>query len=176
MNLQAEGSGAAATPERTRNPPPEPLYGGKASRRVTVRDIAAAKARGEKWPMLGAYDALTAPIFDEAALPGLPGGASAGRGPSPPPAPAAIAPGPPPGRGPGRPAVRLLPGVQPGRAGGGDPVPQGVRRPRHQAGRRAADRPPGRGPGGGRGAGHGPRGTDPAVGARVRRFPGPGPW
>jgi len=38
---------------------------------VTVRDIAAAKERGEKWPMLTAYDALTAGIFDEAGIPVL---------------------------------------------------------------------------------------------------------
>jgi 3-methyl-2-oxobutanoate hydroxymethyltransferase len=47
------------------------LYGGTAGRRVTVRDIAAAKARGEKWPMLTAYDALTARVFDEAGIPVL---------------------------------------------------------------------------------------------------------
>ncbi|HXP56445.1 MAG TPA: 3-methyl-2-oxobutanoate hydroxymethyltransferase [Streptosporangiaceae bacterium] len=68
----------AATGERTSKPAPEPLYGGKASRRVTVRDIAAAKARGEKWPMLTAYDALTAHIFDEAGIPVLLVGDSAG--------------------------------------------------------------------------------------------------
>ncbi|MBV9795012.1 MAG: 3-methyl-2-oxobutanoate hydroxymethyltransferase [Actinobacteria bacterium] len=78
MNLQAEGSGVAATGERTSKPAPEPLYGGKAGRRVTVRDIAAAKARGEKWPMLTAYDALTAHIFDEAGIPVLLVGDSAG--------------------------------------------------------------------------------------------------
>ncbi len=78
MNPQAEGSGAAATEERTSKPAPEPLYGGKAGRRVTVRDIAAAKARGEKWPMLTAYDALTAHIFDEAGIPVLLVGDSAG--------------------------------------------------------------------------------------------------
>jgi 3-methyl-2-oxobutanoate hydroxymethyltransferase len=50
---------------------PEPLYGGSASRRLTVRDIAAAKARGEKWPMLTAYDALTAAVFDSAGIPVL---------------------------------------------------------------------------------------------------------
>jgi 3-methyl-2-oxobutanoate hydroxymethyltransferase len=50
---------------------PEHLYGGAATRRVTVRDIAAAKARGEKWPMLTAYDALTARVFDEAGIPVL---------------------------------------------------------------------------------------------------------
>jgi 3-methyl-2-oxobutanoate hydroxymethyltransferase len=38
---------------------------------MTVRDIAAAKARGEKWPMLTAYDSLTAGIFDRAGIPVL---------------------------------------------------------------------------------------------------------
>ncbi len=71
MNLQPEGSHAAATEERTSSKSPEPLYGGAAGRRVTVRDIAAAKARGEKWPMLTAYDSLTAHIFDEAGIPVL---------------------------------------------------------------------------------------------------------
>ncbi|WP_396450753.1 3-methyl-2-oxobutanoate hydroxymethyltransferase [Actinomadura sp.] len=54
-------------------PPAQPtaLYGGKSGRRVTVRDIAAAKERHEKWPMLTAYDALTARIFDEAGIPVL---------------------------------------------------------------------------------------------------------
>jgi 3-methyl-2-oxobutanoate hydroxymethyltransferase len=47
------------------------LYGGARTRRVTVRDLAAAKARGEKWPMLTAYDALTARIFDDAGIPVL---------------------------------------------------------------------------------------------------------
>ena len=47
------------------------LYGGTSGRRVTVRDIAAAKERGERWPMLTAYDALTAGIFDEAGVPVL---------------------------------------------------------------------------------------------------------
>ena len=48
------------------------LYGGTGTgRRITVRDIAAAKARGEKWPMLTAYDALTAGVFDSAGIPVL---------------------------------------------------------------------------------------------------------
>lgn len=50
---------------------PEPLYGGQAARRLTIRDIAAAKARGERWPMLTAYDALTASVFDAAGIPVL---------------------------------------------------------------------------------------------------------
>jgi 3-methyl-2-oxobutanoate hydroxymethyltransferase len=50
---------------------PTTLYGGQTGRRVTVRDIAAAKERGETWPMLTAYDAQTARIFDEAGIPVL---------------------------------------------------------------------------------------------------------
>jgi len=62
----------AATGQRTNPKTPEPLYGGPGTgRRITVRDIAAAKARGEKWPMLTAYDALTAGIFDRAGIPVL---------------------------------------------------------------------------------------------------------
>src|SRR5579859_5738824 len=57
----------------------ERLYGGTHhNRRITVRDLAAAKARGEKWPMLTAYDALTARVFDEAGIPVLLVGDSAG--------------------------------------------------------------------------------------------------
>jgi 3-methyl-2-oxobutanoate hydroxymethyltransferase len=47
------------------------LYGGTSGRRITVRDLAAAKAAGEHWPMLTAYDALTAGVFDEAGIPVL---------------------------------------------------------------------------------------------------------
>jgi 3-methyl-2-oxobutanoate hydroxymethyltransferase len=54
------------------------LYGGKGTRRVTVRDITAAKRRGEKWPMLTAYDAMTASVFDEAGIPVMLVGDSAG--------------------------------------------------------------------------------------------------
>ena len=52
---------------------PEPtLYGGApAGRRVTVRDLAKAKEQGQRWPMLTAYDALTARIFDEQGVPVL---------------------------------------------------------------------------------------------------------
>lgn len=47
------------------------LYGTARERRVTVRDLAAAKARGEKWAMVTAYDALTAGVFDAAGVPVL---------------------------------------------------------------------------------------------------------
>ncbi|MFI9610411.1 3-methyl-2-oxobutanoate hydroxymethyltransferase [Streptomyces sp. NPDC052023] len=54
------------------------LYGGKGTRRITVRDITSAKERGEKWPMLTAYDAMTASVFDEAGIPVILVGDSAG--------------------------------------------------------------------------------------------------
>ncbi|MFE5741654.1 3-methyl-2-oxobutanoate hydroxymethyltransferase [Streptomyces celluloflavus] len=66
---------AAQTAQKPAAPPvadsSKTLYGGKGSRRITVRDIAAAKRRGEKWPMLTAYDAMTAGVFDEAGIPVL---------------------------------------------------------------------------------------------------------
>jgi 3-methyl-2-oxobutanoate hydroxymethyltransferase len=76
MTPSQADQGQAATDARTR--PPESLYGGAATRRVTVRDIAAAKRRGERWPMLTAYDALTARVFDDAGIPVLLVGDSAG--------------------------------------------------------------------------------------------------
>jgi 3-methyl-2-oxobutanoate hydroxymethyltransferase len=76
------------TSSSTHVPPPTPtaasatseptLYGGVQSRRVTIRDLQAAKDRGEKWPMLTSYDMLTAQIFDEAGIPVLLVGDSAG--------------------------------------------------------------------------------------------------
>ncbi len=94
MNAPSGGLGTAATGARTDAPAapasaspvpaspaarrPEPLYGGRASRRVTVNDLAAAKSRGEKWPMLTAYDALVARVFDDAGIPVLLVGDSAG--------------------------------------------------------------------------------------------------
>jgi 3-methyl-2-oxobutanoate hydroxymethyltransferase len=74
MNAVTSSSGEAATKARTA----EPLYGGTMTRRVTVRDLAAAKARGERWPMLTAYDALTARVFDDVGIPVLLVGDSAG--------------------------------------------------------------------------------------------------
>jgi 3-methyl-2-oxobutanoate hydroxymethyltransferase len=68
---QPPPTAASATSEPT-------LYGGVQSRRVTVRDLQAAKDRGEKWPMLTSYDMLTAQIFDDAGIPVLLVGDSAG--------------------------------------------------------------------------------------------------
>lgn len=70
---QPSGSQAAAAQ------PKLSLYGGTGTgRRVTVRDLAKAKREGEKWAMLTAYDALTAGVFDEAGIPVLLVGDSAG--------------------------------------------------------------------------------------------------
>ncbi|MFC8946456.1 3-methyl-2-oxobutanoate hydroxymethyltransferase [Streptomyces rochei] len=69
---------AAQTPQHTPSDGSRALYGGKSNRRITVRDIAAAKERGEKWPMLTAYDAMTASVFDEAGIPVMLVGDSAG--------------------------------------------------------------------------------------------------
>jgi 3-methyl-2-oxobutanoate hydroxymethyltransferase len=41
------------------------------TRRVTIRDLQGAKQRGEKWPMLTAYDVYSAQVFDEAGIPVL---------------------------------------------------------------------------------------------------------
>jgi 3-methyl-2-oxobutanoate hydroxymethyltransferase len=41
------------------------------TRRTTINDLQAATARGERWPMITAYDAMTARIFDEAGIPVL---------------------------------------------------------------------------------------------------------
>lgn len=42
-----------------------------AARRTTIHDLQAATDRGERWPMITAYDAVTARIFDEAGIPAL---------------------------------------------------------------------------------------------------------
>ncbi len=54
------------------------LYGGVANRRVTPRDLQSAKLRGERWAMLTSYDMLTAGLFEEAGIPVLLVGDSAG--------------------------------------------------------------------------------------------------
>ena len=54
------------------------LYGGVVNRRVHVKDLQAAKDRGERWAMLTSYDMLTAGIFEAAGIPVLLVGDSAG--------------------------------------------------------------------------------------------------
>ena len=54
------------------------LYGGVTSRRVRTTDLQSAKERGERWAMLTSYDMLTAGIFEQAGIPVLLIGDSAG--------------------------------------------------------------------------------------------------
>jgi 3-methyl-2-oxobutanoate hydroxymethyltransferase len=54
------------------------LYGGQSSARVRVHHLQQAKARGEKWAMLTAYDTYAASVFEEAGIPVLLVGDSAG--------------------------------------------------------------------------------------------------
>jgi 3-methyl-2-oxobutanoate hydroxymethyltransferase len=54
------------------------LYGGGSSVRVRVHHLRQAKERGEKWAMLTAYDVTTAAVFEEAGIPVLLVGDSAG--------------------------------------------------------------------------------------------------
>ncbi|WP_392754152.1 3-methyl-2-oxobutanoate hydroxymethyltransferase [Streptomyces sp. LN590] len=68
MTLQA-AQNQPTTPAGAPTDSSKALYGGKSTRRITVHDIAAATERGEKWPMLTAYDAMTASVFDEAGIP-----------------------------------------------------------------------------------------------------------
>ena len=54
------------------------LYGGTSSARVRVHHLRQAKERGEKWAMLTAYDTNSAAVFEEAGIPVLLVGDSAG--------------------------------------------------------------------------------------------------
>ena len=69
----ASGAAAKAAAAASTSEAKLTLYGGSngVGRRITVRDLALAKQRGEHWPMLTAYDALTAGVFDEAGIPVL---------------------------------------------------------------------------------------------------------
>jgi 3-methyl-2-oxobutanoate hydroxymethyltransferase len=54
------------------------LYGGTSTARVRVHHLRQAKERGEKWAMLTAYDTSSAQVFEEAGIPVLLVGDSAG--------------------------------------------------------------------------------------------------
>src|ERR671921_831205 len=54
------------------------LYGGTSSARVRIHHLQQAKERGEKWAMLTAYDTVSASVFEEAGIPVLLVGDSAG--------------------------------------------------------------------------------------------------
>ncbi|RBY85975.1 3-methyl-2-oxobutanoate hydroxymethyltransferase [Blastococcus sp. TF02A-26] len=55
-----------------------PLYGGTSTARVRIHHLQQAKERGEKWSMLTAYDTYSAAIFEEAGIPVMLVGDSAG--------------------------------------------------------------------------------------------------
>ena len=65
-------------PQQKSNDQLPSLYGGVVNRRVHVKDLQAAKDRGERWAMLTSYDMLTAGIFEAAGIPVLLVGDSAG--------------------------------------------------------------------------------------------------
>ncbi|WP_448640137.1 3-methyl-2-oxobutanoate hydroxymethyltransferase [Geodermatophilus sp. URMC 63] len=54
------------------------LYGGTSTARVRIHHLRQAKERGEKWAMLTAYDTYAAAVFEEAGIPVLLVGDSAG--------------------------------------------------------------------------------------------------
>lgn len=58
--------------------PQQIIYGGDPARRITMRDLQLATEKGQRWPMITAYDALSAGVFDEAGIPALLVGDSAG--------------------------------------------------------------------------------------------------
>ncbi|NEK84604.1 3-methyl-2-oxobutanoate hydroxymethyltransferase [Blastococcus saxobsidens] len=54
------------------------LYGGQSTSRVRIHHLQQAKERGEKWAMLTAYDTYSAAVFEEAGIPVMLVGDSAG--------------------------------------------------------------------------------------------------
>ncbi len=163
------------------------LYGGATGRRVTVRDVQAAKGRHEKWPMVTAYDAMTARVFDEAGIPVMLVGDSAamvvyGYDSTLPvtvddliPLTAAVVRGSsralvvadlPFGSYQASPQQALETAARFMKEAGAHAVKLEGRQPGVAAGRS---------PGVGRNPGHGAPGPDPPVGQRLRRLPRPGP-
>ena len=59
------------SPEPTAAPDPAPADGAPRPRRVRVHHLQEMKERGERWPMLTAYDHPTASVFDAAGIPVL---------------------------------------------------------------------------------------------------------
>lgn len=47
------------------------LYGATSGQRITFRDLQRATDEGRRWPILTAYDALTAGLFEQAGVPAL---------------------------------------------------------------------------------------------------------
>ncbi len=49
----------------------QPIYGSDPRRRITMRDLQVATNKGQRWPMVTSYDALSAGVFDDAGIPAL---------------------------------------------------------------------------------------------------------
>ncbi|CAB4714929.1 MAG: 3-methyl-2-oxobutanoate hydroxymethyltransferase [Actinobacteria bacterium] len=49
----------------------QPIYGSDPHRRITMRDLQVATDKGQRWPMVTSYDALSAGVFDDAGIPAL---------------------------------------------------------------------------------------------------------
>ena len=70
--MHSPGTRDGASPEEGRCTVTEAsLYGGTATRRVRIHHLREAKERGERWPMLTAYEQYAAGIFDAAGVPVL---------------------------------------------------------------------------------------------------------
>jgi 3-methyl-2-oxobutanoate hydroxymethyltransferase len=63
---------------RTGREPKGELMSNAQSRRTSISDLAAKKVKGEKWTMITTYEEMTASIFDDAGVPVLLVGDSAG--------------------------------------------------------------------------------------------------
>ena len=70
--MHSPGTRDGASPEEGRCTVTEAsLYGGTATRRVRIHHLREAKERGERWPMLTAYEQYAAEIFDRSWVPVL---------------------------------------------------------------------------------------------------------
>ena len=47
------------------------VYGSVSGRRITMRDLQRATDEGERWPMITAYDVMTANVFEAAGVPAI---------------------------------------------------------------------------------------------------------
>lgn len=61
----------STTPATSEHGQAASFYGGITGRRITMRDLQQATRQGERWPMITAYDAITAGVFEEAGIPAI---------------------------------------------------------------------------------------------------------
>lgn len=57
--------------ESTSSAPMASVYGSVSGRRITMRDLQRATDEGERWPMITAYDVMTANVFEAAGVPAI---------------------------------------------------------------------------------------------------------